>query len=132
MKVVLDVSAAMQILFKNEAAERYSKQLETASLIIVPSLYIAELSNTLWKYVRAKMLTRDEANQYMNDGLELINEFIDSKDLWQEALAEGIVQNHSVYDMYYMVTARQYDAILISNDKVLIKISKKAHIRYLG
>jgi len=50
------------------------------------------------------------------------DDFIDAKELWKEALGEGIRNNHSIYDMYYSVLARRNDATLITNDGLLADI----------
>jgi len=58
----------------------------------------------------------------------MIDDFIEGKELWKEFLSEGIKNNHSIYDMYYAVLARRNDAVLITNDGSLAKISKKLKI----
>jgi predicted nucleic acid-binding protein len=125
----IDVCGAMEILLQKEKAEKFSKILQEATLIIAPDLYISELTNTLWKYNRANILTKDECIQYINDGINYVDKFIDSKELWQEAFSEGINNNHSIYDMFYMVVTRRNDGILITNDSVLATICKNNNIQ---
>jgi predicted nucleic acid-binding protein len=59
----IDVCGAMEILLQKEKAEKFSKILQEATLIVAPDLYISELTNTLWKYNRAKILSKDECVQ---------------------------------------------------------------------
>jgi predicted nucleic acid-binding protein len=125
----IDVCGAIEILLQKEKAEKFSKILQEATLIIAPDLYISELTNTLWKYNRANILTKDECVQYINDGINYVDKFIDSKELWQEAFSEGINNNHSIYDMFYMVVTRRNDGILITNDSVLATICKNNNIQ---
>jgi predicted nucleic acid-binding protein len=125
----IDVCGAMEILLRKEKAEKFSKIVQEATLIIAPDLYISELTNTLWKYNRANILTKDECVQYIKDGINYVDKFIDSKELWQEAFSEGINNNHSIYDMFYMVVARRNDGVLITNDSVLATICKKNNIQ---
>jgi len=129
MTAVIDACGAVELLLLKEKAGIFYKTLREASIIITPSLYIPELTNTFWKYYSAKMQTKDECEQYILDGINLINEFINTKDIWQEALSEGIKNNHSVYDMFYMVTARRHNGVLITSDSALIKMCKKNHIQ---
>ncbi len=126
---ILDVSGAMEILLQREKAHQFSTILQDASLILAPDLYISELANTLWKYHRSTIFTKDECVQYIKNGLNYIDKFIDSKELWQEAFAEGINNAHSIYDMFYMAAARRNDAVLVTNDSVLAAICKKNHIQ---
>jgi predicted nucleic acid-binding protein len=125
----IDVCGAMEILLQKEKAEKFSKVLQEATLIIAPDLYISELTNTLWKYNKANILTKDECVQYIKDGINYVDKFIDSKELWQEAFSEGINNNHSIYDMFYMVVTRRNDGILITNDSVLATICKNNNIQ---
>jgi predicted nucleic acid-binding protein len=125
----IDVCGAMEILLQKEKAEKFSKILQEATLIIAPDLYISELTNTLWKYNRANILTKNECVQYIKDGINYVDKFIDSKELWQEAFSEGLKNNHSIYDMFYMVVTRRNDGILITNDLVLAAICKKNNIQ---
>jgi predicted nucleic acid-binding protein len=67
--------------------------------------------------------------QYIKDGINYVDKFINSKKLWQEAFSEGINNNHSIYDMFYMVVARRNGGVLITNDSVLATICKNNNIQ---
>ncbi|MDR1589207.1 MAG: type II toxin-antitoxin system VapC family toxin [Oscillospiraceae bacterium] len=125
----IDVCGALEILLRKEKADMFGKILQEAELIITPDLYISELTNTLWKYHRANILTKDECIQYIQDGINYVDKFVNSKELWQEAFSEGINNNHSIYDMFYMVVTRRNDGILITNDSVLATICRNNNIQ---
>jgi len=129
MTGALDVSGAMEILLQKEKADKFSKILRGATLVVAPDLFVSELTNTLWKYCTAKMLPEDECTQYIQDGINFVDTFVDSREIWHEAFAEGIINKHSVYDMLYMVTARRNSGLLITNDSVLAGICKKSHVQ---
>ncbi|MDR1287496.1 MAG: type II toxin-antitoxin system VapC family toxin [Treponema sp.] len=129
MTGVLDVCGAMEILLQKEKADAFGNIVQEAALVIAPDLYISELTNTLWKYYRAAILTKDECVQYIKDGISYVDKFINGKDMWQEAFSEGINNNHSIYDMFYMVTARRNDGVLITNDSVLAEICRNNNIQ---
>ena len=61
----------------------------------------------------------------------MIDDFIETRKLRKEVLAEGMKNNHSIYDMYYAILARRKDATLITNDGALAKMCEKLSIRYL-
>ena len=128
MIAVLDVSGAIQVLLQKDKASLFDAKIKGASWVIAPDLYVSELSNVLWKYHKAKVLTREDCIQLVEDGLNLIDDFIDAKELWKEALGEGIKNSHSMYDMYYAVSARRNDATLITNDGPLADICKELNI----
>ena len=129
MTGALDVSGAMEILLHKEKADKYSKILRGATLVVAPDLYVSELTNTLWKYCTAKILTEDECIQYIQDGINYVDNFISSLEIWHEAFSEGMINKHSIYDMLYMVAARRYGGLLITNDSVLAAICKKNHVQ---
>ena len=128
MIVVLDVSAAIEILFQKAKQEKFNDIYKKGTWIITPDVFIAEITNVLWKYYKAKVLSHEDCIQYVQDGIDMIDDFIDARELWKESLAEGIRNNHSIYDMYYSVLARRNDAVLITNDGPLAEICKKLNI----
>jgi len=128
MIVILDVSAAIEILLKKEKKDKFNEWFEKADWIISPNLFVSEITNVLWKYYRAKVLTHEECIQYVEDGINMVDDFIDAKELWKESLGEGIKNNHSIYDMFYAVLTRRNDAVLITNDGSLAEVCKILNI----
>jgi len=129
MNGAIDVCGAMEILLHKEKAGKFSKVLYESTLVVAPDLYVCELVNTLWKYHTAKILTKDKCIQLIQDGINYVDKFIDSKKIWQEAFSEGINNKHSIYDMLYMVTARRNSGFLITSDSVLAAICKKNNVQ---
>jgi len=132
MTIILDVSAAIQIVLKKEKQQYFEEVYRKASWVIAPELYISEITNVLWKYYKSKILNHEECLQYIQDGIELIDDFFPEKEMWKEVLGESIKNNHSAYDMFYAVLARRNDAMLVSYDKELIKTSKEMKIENFG
>jgi predicted nucleic acid-binding protein len=130
MIIIMDVSAAIEILFKKEKCKQYSDEFNNGTWIIAPDLYVSELSNVLWKYQKAGVLQHEECIQFVEDGINMIDHIFEAKDIWKEALAEGIKYNHSIYDMYYAILARRNDGKLLTKDKDLANICKKMKVEY--
>jgi predicted nucleic acid-binding protein len=130
MIVVLDVSAAIEILLQKEKKEKFDATYKQASWVIAPDLFVSEISNVLWKYYRANLITHEECIQFVEDGISMVDDFIDTQELWKEALGEGIKNRHSIYDMYYPVLARRNDGTLITNDGQLAGFCKNFKISY--
>jgi len=128
MIVVLDVSAAIEILLKKEKRELLNKTYKEASWVMAPDLYVSEISNVFWKYFKAKAISRDDCVSFVEDGINMVDGYVDARELWKEALGEGIKNNHPIYDMYYSVLARRNNATLLTNDGPLLKICKKLNI----
>ncbi len=128
MIAVLDVSAAIEILLQKKKKEIFNDVYKKASWVIAPDLFVSEISNVLWKYCKAHLITHADCIQFVEDGIDMIDDYFDAKESWKEALNEGIKNNHPVYDMYYSVLARRYDAILITNDSSLVTICNELKI----
>lgn len=128
MIAVLDVSAAIEILFQKPKSGLFNEIFQAAAWVIAPDLYVHEISNVLWKIYHTKAISHQDCIQHAGDGIQLIDDFIDSRDLWKEALSEGIKNNHSIYDMYYAVLTRRNDATLITNDGQLAALCRQLHI----
>jgi predicted nucleic acid-binding protein len=128
MITVLDVSGAIQVLLQKEKGSMFDEKIKNSSWVIAPDLYVSEISNVLWKYYKAKVITHEDCIHLVEDGLDLVDDFIYAKELWKESLGEGIKNNHSIYDMYYAILARRNDATLITNDGALADICKELKI----
>jgi len=123
--VVIDVSGITEILFKKEKYNKYIDIIDETETVIAPDLYISELTNTLWKCVKKNIYTEEECIQYIKDGISYIDLFINSNEIWQEVFSEGVKNNHSIYDMFYMICTKRKGAVLLTCDMDLIKICKK-------
>ena len=128
MIAVLDVSGAIEIVLNKDKAEPFNKEVKRSSWVIAPDLFVSEISNVLWKYYKAKIISHNDCIQYVEEGIKLIDDFENAKNLWKEALGEGIKNKHSIYDMFYAILARRNDALLITNDGPLAEVCKKTKI----
>lgn len=128
MIVVIDVSAAVEILLKKEKSDKFKNHLAVASWVVAPDLYHSEIANVMWKCQKAKIMTHEESLQHTEDGILMIDDFTRGSELWKEALGEGIKYGHSVYDMFYAILARRNDALLVTNDIKLAKLAEEMKI----
>jgi len=129
MTAVIDVSGVMEILLQKEKTLKFCRVLREATFVTAPDLYVPELANTFWKYHAAKILNKDECIQYIQDGINFADRFIDSREIWQEAFSEGINNGHSIYDMLYMIAARRNSAVLVTSDSALAAICRKNRVQ---
>ena len=125
MNCVLDASAAFEVSFNGKDAEKIRKILYVADVTYAPHLYIAEVTNVLWKYIKAGFITEQNAQITLALMLQYVDIFTDCTDNTVEAMHEGIRLNHPVYDMYYFTLARRNAALLLTKDKKLQVLAKK-------
>ena len=98
--VVLDGSAAIRIVIASEQSSQYAAILAGADEILAPDLIIAEVTNALWKYCRAGLLTPMEVKEKLRDCLDLVDSFSELGPLALEALDLSLLLRRPAYDMF--------------------------------
>ncbi|MBU0485651.1 MAG: type II toxin-antitoxin system VapC family toxin [Proteobacteria bacterium] len=132
MIVVLDASAAIEVVLHRDSAEKLSKQLVEADWVIAPTLFISEVANTVWKYQKFADLPFQLCEKALEQALALPDDYINEYDLFREAFKLSCTLDHPVYDMLYLVTARRNNAILLTLDKKLRQIAIKCSVEING
>ena len=123
MIIVLDASTGIEIALDRGNASLYTSYLMDATKVITSDLYKAETSNVLWKYVKARFISKDRALQTYQFCEAIIDEFIDLSENAEESISESTRLNHSTYDLFYLTLARRHGAMLITLDKKLNEIA---------
>jgi predicted nucleic acid-binding protein len=131
MIIVLDTSAAVEILLNKKESNKFKNTIVEADAVIAPELYISEISNVAWKYNKIAKFKHEECISMSEDGINLIDQFIDTKELWKEALREAMNNDQTVYDCLYLICARRNDGILLTMDQKLKKLCKYFKIRII-
>ncbi len=129
MIVVLDVSAAIDVLLNKGDFEIYKNKIEKADVVLAPEIYLSEITNAAWKYNRIAGFSSGNSVSLAEDGINLIDQFISVKDLWKESLLEAINNNHPVYDCLYLICARRNNGVLLTKDKKLKNICSELRIQ---
>lgn len=122
-RIVLDASAALRLVLGLEGANDLAGPLQDCSLVLAPELLCSEVANGLWKYVRARHITADQAVAHYNDAIALTDSLISDREIVVEALAEAGARDHPVYDLLYVVVARRNGASLLTRDKRLARLA---------
>ena len=124
MIVILDASAAIEIVFQRKSGNKLRNFIKEADWVIAPNLFICEVTNTVWKYHNFADLSFKECEKSLEQIIALPDDFINEKELFLEAFKLSCSSNHSVYDMLYLVIARRNNGILLTMDNKLKKIAK--------
>lgn len=122
MRIVLDASSALHVVLRTDRASHLVAILQKASLVIAPSLFHAEVANTLWKYVRAGEIDQDTALDRYEEAIAIIDAFGNDDELAMDAISAAIRHNHSVYDMLYLALAMRRGCKLLTQDRRLAKL----------
>jgi len=131
MIVVLDTTAAIEIILNKKDSKKFKNIIIEADTVIAPELYISEITNVAWKYNKISNFGHEEYYSLADDGISLIDQFIETKFLWKEALREAMNNDQTVYDCLYLICARRNDGILLTKDQKLKKLCRKLKIEVL-
>ena len=125
MIIVLDASAAVEVVLNRKQAGNLSDLLLRADSVIAPSLFIAEVTNVFWKYYQHSDMPVNECEKYLNSALKIPDEMVEINEMANETLNAAALTGMTAYDMFYMVLARRYGAHLMTLDKKLKTTTKK-------
>jgi predicted nucleic acid-binding protein len=131
MIIILDASGAVEASLEKEKGKQILNLLKTADVTISPDTFISEVTNVFWKYRKFSQFTDEICLKGIEFCINLIDDFISSNDLWRESYFEGIKNQSSTYDMFYLVTARRNGGMLISMDKKLNSIAEQSGVKII-
>lgn len=127
MIAVLDASAAIELILSRPAAEELSELLSKAERVLAPDIYVAEVSNALWKHANASG-DSEGYTELLDDAVALTDTLIDSASLYREAFALSTRHQHPVYDSLYLVVARRNSATILTVDRRLRSLATTLQI----
>ena len=129
MIVVIDASAAVDLVVNAPARSAEARLLSDAKWVLAPTLFVSEVTNVFWKYHRFRNLEREKAEAGLSLALDLPDSLSDDLDLHSEAFAVSCLARHSVYDMMYLVLARRNNAVLFTRDRRLRELAGEHDVR---
>jgi predicted nucleic acid-binding protein len=129
MITILDASAAVAIAMNLPESIKFLPNIDTSDVVIAPDLFVAEVSNAMWKYVRAGMLDSEQGSTALERAVMLVDTFEPGQILYKEAFALSVDHQHPVYDALYLVLARRHNGILATLDKRMVELAAILHIR---
>ena len=88
-RIVLDASAAANVVMRTGRAPALLTILERSQLVIAPTLFHSEMANTLWKYVCAGDIDKDTALDRYEEATGLVDAFEADERLVTEAQYEA-------------------------------------------
>jgi len=128
MIAILDASAALEIVLGGKRSEVLA-EVERADWVVAPHLFMAEVSNALWKYHRFHGVVLATCEEALYRAVSLVDHFADERDLYREAFAQACLAECPVYDMFYLVLARRNNGVLLTTDKQLASLGDRYSVR---
>jgi predicted nucleic acid-binding protein len=131
MRIVLDTSAAIDIVLQLPGSGILQKKIEEAEWIESPDLMIAEAANVCWKRYRSGAMNLEACETLLAETLNLPDHFISGSELHEEAFALAVASQRPVYDMFFVALARRRNALLLTSDKGLRSFAADLKIKTL-
>ena len=128
MITVLDASAAIKLALGQKEQETIAAVLKESDWVIVPSLYLYEVSNTLWKYYKSGYLELDNLKEVNINCIRLTDEIVAANEIYEGAFNLACKMNSSAYDMAYLEVCLRKKAGLLTFDKRLKDSAKDLDI----
>lgn len=132
MTSVLDASAGIEVVLNRSRSEVITGVLEVSTRVYSSELYKAEITNALWKYLKAGLINKDTAHEAAHLAINLVDDFSDPAEYTREVLNDSFRLNHSSYDMFYLALSRRTGSILLSLDKELNSLASREGLDILS
>ena len=126
MIVVLDASAAVRAAMDSQS--KFVAPLKEADLVVAPDLLVAEVCSAFRKYVRARVLSRGNADETIGRALDLVDKFHPMRELVPSVQALVARLDSSVYDLFYVALAKRTGGTLLTADVTLRQIALKTGV----
>ena len=131
MRLVLDASAALEVVLERNRAGDYMRAIQEADAVMAPELLIPEVVNAIWKYHQFDHLDLDTCNKAVELAIELADDLVSCGDLWREAFLLARENRRPAYDMFYLALARREDAAILTTDKALRKEAERRGVQVI-
>ncbi|MGJ3261649.1 MAG: type II toxin-antitoxin system VapC family toxin [Salinarimonas sp.] len=130
--IVLDASAAVQWASDTRAPEIAPPRTG----FVAPDLFVSEVQNAGFKYLRGRYLSRIQADSLVTTALRMVDRHFPAQALAREAWALAIEYDHSPYDMLYLALAVELDTEVLTADvrfaRKLRETIRARHVRLVG
>ena len=122
--VVIDTNVLFKVVIREEFSERaqafYADTLNASRPIFAPPHWIAELTHALYRLVRRRGITPEEADQALNQFLAFPIQVAATPELYQRAFLFSRTHIVSPYDSLYVILAQMINTELWTDDRRLI------------
>ena len=131
MRLVLDASAAIEVVLARSKARELERMLEESDQVLAPDLIIPEVVNTIWKYHQFENLNLNTCDQALEFAIGLVDVLVPCKELYREAFLLARSARQPAYDMFYLALARREDAGFLTTDRALRREAERQGVRVL-
>ena len=125
-RLVVDASVGLKWILPEPGADRARALLEAVARgrvqQLAPDLYLAEISNVLWKRSRLRgEFGADDSREALDRLLAALPEIIPGAALASQALELALASGQPVYDCLYVALALRAGCPLVTADRSLVR-----------
>jgi hypothetical protein len=117
---VVDASVAVKWFVPEEFSERADALAESGWTLLAPRLILLEVANSLWKKIRRRLVTPEDAHEHLSALPRFFDELFEHDDLVAPALSLAATLDHPIYDFVYVHGARRHHAVVVTADTRLM------------
>jgi predicted nucleic acid-binding protein len=125
-RFVVDASVAVKWYLPEEHGDCAARLCSSDAVLEAPDLLHSEIGNALWKRVRRKELTRDQAGEIIVALSRMPIEMYPSRLLSAAAFEIACETNLTVYDSLYLATAMLTGGRLVTADRRVYETAQEA------
>ena len=122
MKLVVDASVVIPCFIPERFSVAARAWLDAADRLLAPELLALECTNALWKKVRRKEITQNDAGGALEGVVSGFIELRSSTALPGAAFQLGCDLDHPVYDCVYVALAEAEEAAFLTADRELVRL----------
>ncbi len=119
MTLVVDASAAVKWVVREEGSTQALALLQGTDALIAPELVLVEMSNVLWRLHRQGVVQQAQVDLLLNQGLEAFQEIVPMGGFANRATAIAMALDHPTYDCFYLALAEEREAVMVTADQRL-------------
>jgi predicted nucleic acid-binding protein len=131
MIIVLDSSAAAEIVLNRENAKSLREIVGSSERVLTSALYKVEMVGLIRRYYEGKYIDRKLCDRLLDLAERLIDEVAGVPENNAEILNEAIRLKCPVNEVLYLTLARRSKAALVTMDKRLKALAEKDGLRTL-
>jgi predicted nucleic acid-binding protein len=129
MSIVVDASVAVKWFSEEVRSAQAEAILIAAEPIVAPDLILAEIGSALARKTTANILLKAQAVAAITEAPHCFEQLVPSIELAARATELAIELRHPIYDCFYLALAEREKLELVTDDKKLRSVAKKAKVK---
>jgi predicted nucleic acid-binding protein len=128
MTWVVDASVAVKWFVEEQRSGAARAVLASGQPVIAPDLIVPEVCNTAWKKARLGDISPEQAEAIVQALPLSFDRLVAAAPLSSRALQLALRFGHPAYDCFYLALAQDAAAPLITDDRQVIDLARRARL----